>query len=114
MSLNEPMTAEDISAKAAALVGGERAKSHGDKAVNHANIGRLWSAYLGVSITPVQVALMMALLKIARTQSGSLNLDDFIDLAGYAGCAGEMVGRIVLDRRMSQRIQRIAFLILHF
>ena len=33
---------------------------------------------------------MMCLLKIARTQAGSFNLDDHIDAAGYAGISGEI------------------------
>ena len=33
---------------------------------------------------------MMALLKIARTQSGAMNDDDAIDAIGYIACAGEI------------------------
>ncbi len=82
------------------LVGGDRARTHGDKVENHANIARLWNAYLVNKhpsapphvpvIEPRDVALMMALLKVARTQHGAFNLDDYIDLAGYAGVAGEI------------------------
>jgi hypothetical protein len=83
-------SADAILTKAAELVSGDRAKTHGDKVQNHDNIAKLWSAFLGVEINPLQVALMMVLLKIARTKSGSLNLDDYIDMAGYAGVAGEI------------------------
>lgn len=81
-----------VCARAAALVGGDREKTHGNKTTNHQNIAALWSAYLGVSITADQVALMMVLLKVARTKTGSLNHDDYVDMAGYAGVAGEIVG----------------------
>ena len=37
------------------------------------------------------VALMMALLKIARATTSD-NMDNLIDLAGYAACAGELIG----------------------
>lgn len=99
------MQAVEICAKAAELVGGDRAKTHGDKKFNHEAIARLWNAYLvnaGVIIygndlgasqdlTATDVALMMALLKIARTQSGGTHHDDnYLDLAGYAGVAGEI------------------------
>ena len=57
---------------------------------NHENIARLWSAYLDTLVAPSDVALMMALAKIARTKTGELNPDDFIDMAGYAGIAGEL------------------------
>jgi hypothetical protein len=32
----------------------------------------------------------LALLKIVRTRNGMLNVDTFVDLAGYAGVAGEV------------------------
>lgn len=90
------MKAHELCAKAAELVGGDRAKTHGDKVENHRNIAALWNAYLGWrlddghKLTPRDVALMMALLKIARTKTGGHNPDDYIDLAGYAGVAGEI------------------------
>lgn len=99
------MQAVEICSKAAELVGGDRAKTHGNKKVNHDAIARLWNAYLvnaeviidgdgfGASqtLTATDVALMMALLKIARTQSGGTHHDDnYLDLAGYAGVAGEI------------------------
>lgn len=34
--------------------------------------------------------MMMALLKVARIKAGD-KADSFIDLAGYAACAGEIV-----------------------
>lgn len=94
----KPMTASRICGKAASLVGGDRAKTHGDKTENHQNIADLWNAYLGEALiarlTPTDVALMMALLKIARTKSGTFNPDDFIDMAGYAGVAGEIAALV--------------------
>lgn len=85
--------AVEVLGTAANLVGGDRADKHGDKTQNHQNIARLWSAYLQVPITAEQVALMMVLLKVARTQHGGLNHDDYVDMAGYAGCAAEIVGK---------------------
>lgn len=85
-----PLTAAHTLKTAADLVGGDRNATHGDKTETHAGIASLWSAYLGVEITARQVALMMCLLKIARTKSGKFNEDDYIDLAGYAGIAGEI------------------------
>lgn len=85
--------AGDICARAASLVAGDRAATHGDLVETHDNIAALWSAYLGVPISAKQVALMMALLKIARTKNGALNPDDYVDLAGYAGIAGEIARR---------------------
>lgn len=94
------MQAVEICSKAAELVGGDRAKTHGDKKFNHDAIARLWNAYLAnkwkasrgsIEVSAADVALMMALLKIARTQSGGTHHDDnYVDLAGYAGVAGEI------------------------
>lgn len=89
--------AHQICAKAAELIGGERDRQHGAKERNFQNIADLWTAYLdiracdrGSPITAHDVALMMVLTKVARTQTGGLNVDDYVDAAGYAGCAGEL------------------------
>lgn len=88
------MNAKAICEKAASLVSGDREKTHGNKTENHQNIADQWNAYLGNQltspITPRQACLMMALLKIARTKCGAFNSDDYVDLAGYAGCSGEI------------------------
>ena len=67
-----------------------RHKTHGDKVVNHANIAKLWSWYLKTEITAYDVAMLMVLLKVARTKSGSANKDDLIDGAAYLAIAGEL------------------------
>jgi hypothetical protein len=88
------MKAVEIITKAGELVGGDRAQTHGDKHRNFANIASLWNAYLaaknGAAIDASDVGHMMALLKIARTQSGAMNDDDAIDAIGYIACAGEI------------------------
>lgn len=86
----EPSPAEKICLKAAALVGGDRARQHGDKQKNFQLVADFWSVYLGVKVTAAQVPMMMALLKVARTKGGSYNPDDYLDLVGYGGCAGEV------------------------
>jgi len=84
------MKASEILDTAAKLVSGDREASYGDKTQNHKNIADLWSAYLGVPISPGQAAIMMLLLKVARTKTGSGTEDNYIDMAGYAGVAGEI------------------------
>ena len=76
--------------QAQALVRGQRQKDYGDKVDNHINIAKLWSAYKDVDITPHDVAIMMALLKIARTKLGSVSMDTYIDMAAYGAIAGEI------------------------
>ena len=76
------------------LVSGNRNDTHGDKLRNHQNIADLWSAYLGIEISPTQVATLMVLLKIARTKEGSHNIDDYIDACGYASIAGDLAEQL--------------------
>lgn len=88
--------AGDITRHASLLVDGHRAAQHGPKERNHQNIADHWNAYLGdrlkTPITALDVALMMIELKIARTKHGGgrLNRDNYVDMAGYAGVAGEI------------------------
>ena len=86
------MRAQDVCRRATDLVGGDRARLHGDARAVHDTIAALWSAYLGTPITARDVALMMVLLKVARTKTGAFNLDDYVDAAGYAGIAVEVAG----------------------
>ncbi len=90
--------AGDIARKAAELVDGDRAGTHGDKLDNHCDIASLWTAYLGKRLRSIlgakDVALMLALLKIARTKSGAHNPDDYLDGAGYMAVAGEIAERV--------------------
>lgn len=109
----ETRTATEIAAKAAELVGGDRDREHGAKRENFENIAAYWNAYLdtrremnfdepgAVPLNGVDVGHMMALMKIARTQSGSLNIDDYIDGAGYLACAGEVAQDYAAERPVS-------------
>lgn len=91
-------TAGDLLIEASDLVSDERAVQHGPKERSHQNIADHWNAYLGNRLMPAQrltaldVALMMVELKIARTKAGVgiSNRDNYVDMAGYAGIAGEI------------------------
>ena len=87
------MTRAEILEKAAAIVNGEREQAYGKPEDNFATIARLWSAYRGIDFDAIDVAMMMALLKIARIGSGHGSLDSYIDLAGYAACGGEIFAK---------------------
>lgn len=82
--------ASEILLRASNLVSRDRAIDHGDKLHNHTNIAKLWSAYLDIPISPSQVAMCMALLKVARTKLGRFNIDDFEDGSAYIAIAGEI------------------------
>ena len=90
------MNTTDILEKTKKLVSKDREEKHGNKVRNHENIARLWSAYfqnkykINILVLPEDVANLMTLLKIARTQAGKHNLDDYIDACGYSAIAGEI------------------------
>ena len=81
---------KEFLSEATRLVGVDREKDYGDKVDNHNNIARLWSAYLDIDIKAHDVAIMMALLKIARTKLGKVSKDTYIDMAAYSAIAGEI------------------------
>lgn len=84
------MTRPEILQKAEACVCGHREQEYGSPENNFQTIADLWRAYKGIDFTAVDVAMMMALLKIARIQSGTATEDSFVDLVGYAACGGEI------------------------
>ena len=69
---------------------GEREQDYGSPETNFAIIAEMWSAYTGAKITPLDVAMMMCLLKIARIKNGGGTGDSFVDLCGYGACGGEI------------------------
>ncbi len=76
--------------KANVLVKGQREIDYGDKIKNHSNIAKLWSAYLDTPVTAHDVAILMTLLKVARTKLGQVSEDTYIDMSAYGAIAGEI------------------------
>lgn len=89
------MSREEVLDTAREYVTKDRAADHGELEDTFARISELWTVYLGTNVTEVDVALMMALLKIARASGNPRHEDNYIDIAGYAACAGELSGRAV-------------------
>lgn len=76
-------------------VNGDRQGTYGSPENNFKTIATMWNAYLGKRIggkplSSADVAAMMSLLKISRIGSGEYKDDNWIDLAGYAACGGEL------------------------
>ena len=92
------MKRTDVLDAAKRCVCGDREQDYGSPERNFETIADLWNAYLRNAanlenwegVTPVDVAVMLALLKIARIASGHAKEDNWIDLAGYAACGGEL------------------------
>jgi len=68
----------------------DRSSTHGAPENSFGDIAKLWSVFLDRKIEPWQVAMMLGLLKVARAKSNPANADNFIDMAGYAACGGEL------------------------
>lgn len=76
--------------KAKEIVCGRRENEYGSPEDNFKTIADFWSVYKGVEFTANDVAMMMALLKIARIRTGTATDDSYVDLAGYAACGSEI------------------------
>lgn len=75
--------------KDAARIVEERNQAYGKPEDCFELIASLWSLYLGGTVLPEDVTVMMILLKIARERQNH-KLDNFKDIAGYAACAAEL------------------------
>lgn len=85
------MTRRECLETAEHMVNGDREHDYGTPEDNFKTIAGLWSAYLGKEISSLDVAMLMALMKIARIKAGT-KPDSFVDLAGYAACGAEIAG----------------------
>lgn len=83
----------DILTRAETIVNGNREQDYGKPEDNFKLIADIWSSYLGVKLNSMDVANMMIGLKIARIKTGHGSIDCFIDIAGYAACAGEIFSK---------------------
>lgn len=76
-------------ANAIDLINGPRQASYGPPEENFERIAVRWSQHLGTEITPYQVCLCMAELKLARLANG-YSQDSLTDGAAYIALAEEM------------------------
>lgn len=84
------MIREAVLEKAQKIVTGARQSTYGNPEDCFAVIAGLWGSYLGISISSKDVAMLMVLLKVARSKGNDGYADNYIDIAGYAACAGEL------------------------
>ena len=80
----------DILDMASECITKDRAATHGDMEKNFSTIAAYWSIHLGIEITAADCAIMCAQIKIARLKSNAGHADNWVDLAGYAACGGEL------------------------
>ena len=84
------MNREETLEEALKIVTKDRQNAYGTPEDNFSCIAGLWSAYLGHPITSQQVAVLMILLKVARSKSSPAYSDNYVDICGYAACAAEV------------------------
>lgn len=97
--LQTKTTRESVLDAAKKCVCGDREQDYGSPENNFMTIAQLWTDYLhgefkdfGFMLDPGDVAAMMILLKISRIASGNGKDDNWVDIAGYAACGGELCG----------------------
>lgn len=80
-------------------VNGERQLNYGKPESNFERIALLWDAHCRNSgiidkrrFNAHDVAIMLALVKMARLANQPTHLDSWIDIAGYAACGAEVAG----------------------
>lgn len=98
--MNKPMSRAEILAAAKRCVCGDREEDYGSPENNFQTIADMWTAYttgckragrdMSKGFTAIDVAMMLIDVKMARIASGHAKMDNWIDLAGYAACGGEL------------------------
>ena len=96
------VTRESILSEAAKIVTSDRESVYGSPENSFGLIADLWQPYIkskcigigaDVCIGADDVAVLMALLKIARIATGHYKEDSYIDACGYIACGAEIAGR---------------------
>jgi len=98
MNENAKWTRETVLEEAKNCVCGQREQDYGSPEDSFRLIAQLWEIYIrerivgltDVCVNTEDVAVMMALLKIARLANNPEHMDSWVDLAGYAACGGEI------------------------
>jgi hypothetical protein len=89
--------APSILKEALAVTSGDRRRDYDKATPNHERIAAHWNAYIqsrknpNAPLSPLDVAHLMILLKIARAVYTPTR-DSYVDIAGYARCAAEIAG----------------------
>jgi hypothetical protein len=67
----------------------DRGMDYGHPTDNMSRTASLWSAYLEMPVTDYQVAMCLALVKVARSMETS-KVDNYIDGAAYFAISGQL------------------------
>lgn len=93
-----PTSSETILQEAERLINGDRQEQYGNACESLERIADMWNAYIFTtseppqSLTAMDVANMMVLLKVSRSKTSldrsEFHRDSHVDMAGYAGLGG--------------------------
>lgn len=95
MEKMEVLTRDEV-LNAALAIEARQAGTYGKAERSFETIADLWNGYLssvfgfGIALTPSDIAVMMALMKVARISSGVYHADNFVDAANYLALASEV------------------------
>ena len=89
----EVVTRSSILSTARSYITRDRQADHGDAEDNFSRIAGYWSLHTGTTLTATDVAVMMALLKVARIKQNPQHVDNWVDGAGYFACGGEIANQ---------------------
>jgi len=82
------MNANDFLNEARATIQ-DRGMDYGHPTDNMSRTASLWSAYLEMPVTDYQVAMCLALVKVARSMETS-KVDNYIDGSAYFAISGQL------------------------
>jgi hypothetical protein len=85
----KPLRAKDILTNAADTIA-ERGLTHGHYDLTMLRTSKLWSDFLEREIDPADVAICMALVKLARLMETRTVGDSWLDAVAYFAIAGEL------------------------
>lgn len=85
--LDKYKPARTVLTDAAAIVNGDREKTHGEPGKNLEAIASMWRPIFGTRVTPEQVCLAMIALKVARAVNSPSHRDHWTDIVGYVALA---------------------------
>lgn len=85
--------AQAICEHAADLVNNDRNAVYGDAEVNFTETGALWAVVFGHEVTAEQVAICMALVKVARLIKSPNHADSWTDGVGYLALGGGIAAK---------------------
>lgn len=78
--------------KAERIVNQDRNARYGGPEESFTTIAKFWSVFLGVEVSPLQVAGCMILLKLARLKKTPTHEDSVVDGIGYFACMADFLG----------------------